>query len=82
MSQTSDKDAADSRDISDAIDRSGVARLNISLAQLLMLAELPIHHRDPFDHLLIAQAITEGAEFMSEDRDVLRYPVKTIGCSG
>ncbi len=38
-------------------------------------------HRDPFDHLLIAQAMTSGALFVSDDRNVRRYPVRSVTCS-
>jgi PIN domain nuclease of toxin-antitoxin system len=41
-----------------------------------------MHHRDPFDHLLIAQAITEDATFISEDRKKARYRVRMVTCSG
>jgi PIN domain nuclease of toxin-antitoxin system len=37
-----------------------------------------MHHSDPFDRLLIAQAMTEDATFMSEDRNAARYPVCTV----
>jgi PIN domain nuclease of toxin-antitoxin system len=39
---------------------------------------LPAHHRDPFDHLLIAQAICEGAVFLSADANVADYPVRVM----
>ena len=41
-----------------------------------------MHHRDPFDHLLIAQAIAEDAMFISEDRNAARYPARIVTCSG
>ena len=40
-----------------------------------------MHHRDLFDHLLIAQAIAEDATFISEDRNTRRYPVQSVTCS-
>jgi PIN domain nuclease of toxin-antitoxin system len=40
-----------------ACERDGFFLLPIALAHLQTLAALPVHHRDPFDHLLIAQAI-------------------------
>ena len=55
--------------------------LDIGMAHLLMLARLPMHHRDPFDHLLIAQAIVEDCLFLSEDRHTSRYPVRSAPCS-
>jgi len=73
---------ADIGEITDAIQHDGFTLLNIAIAHLSALAGLPIHHRDPFDHLLIAQAITEDATFISEDRHTARYPVRMLTCSG
>ncbi|WP_158746684.1 type II toxin-antitoxin system VapC family toxin [Acidisphaera sp. L21] len=74
--------AADMRDILNEIEAQALDLLPIDLAHLLCLAALPAHHRDPFDHLLIAQAITEGATFMSEDRHIPEYQVPFLTCSG
>lgn len=68
------------KDIVDAIDREGFTLLSISSAHLLGLTDLPMHHRDPFDHLLIAQAITEAAVFVSEDQNTSKYPVERVTC--
>lgn len=73
---------ADIAEITDAVARDGFPLLGISTAHLLTLAGLPMLHRDPFDHLLIAQAISEGAVFVSEDRHTPGYPVRFITCSG
>jgi PIN domain nuclease of toxin-antitoxin system len=67
--------------IAKAVDQGGFRWLDISVPHLMTLASLPMHHRDPFDHLLIAQAITEGAVFVSEDGHVARYPVQAMTCS-
>lgn len=72
---------ADIKEIADAVPREGFVLLDIGVAHLLTLAGLPMHHRDPFDHLLIAQAITEDALFISEDRNAARYKVGTVTCS-
>ena len=53
-------------------------RLGIEDAHLRALGALPSHHRDPFDHLLIAQAIAEKAAFVTRDRLAARYPVEVI----
>lgn len=55
--------------------------LPISPAHLVHLGTLPAHHKDPFDHLLIAQAIVEAAIFVSEDRHVQDYAVQVVTCS-
>jgi PIN domain nuclease of toxin-antitoxin system len=73
---------ADIKEISDAVEHGDFKLLDIEMEHLITLAALPMHHRDPFDHLLIAQAITEDATFISEDRNVARYPVRTLTCSG
>jgi PIN domain nuclease of toxin-antitoxin system len=73
---------ADIEEIIGAVQREGFTVLDVGMAHLVALAGLPMHHRDPFDHLLIAQAITEDATFMSEDRNAARYPVRTVICSG
>jgi len=39
---------------------------------------LPRHHKDPFDRLLIAQALEEGAAIMTADRLIASYPVEIL----
>lgn len=74
---------ADIAEIADAIERDGFTWLNIRPTHLAVLAGLPMHpeHRDPFDYMLIAQAIAEDATFVSEDRNVPRYPARSVPCS-
>ncbi|MGH7153610.1 MAG: type II toxin-antitoxin system VapC family toxin [Acetobacteraceae bacterium] len=72
---------ADCKEVFRATERDGFVLLAIDLPHLLILGGLAMHHRDPFDHLLIAQAIAEGAAFISEDRNVSRYPVEVIPCA-
>ena len=57
--------------------------LQVSPAHLAALMRLPFFgdHRDPFDHLLVAQASAEEACFISEDRNVPRYSVRFATCS-
>ena len=73
---------ADIEEIIDAVQREGFTVLDVGMAHLVTLAGLLMHHRDPFDHLLIAQAITDDATFVSEDRNAARYPVRMMTCSG
>jgi len=53
--------------------------LPIQLSHLEVLEKLPLHHRDPFDRLLVAQAIDEDAFLLTVDRQLRKYKVKTIG---
>jgi PIN domain nuclease of toxin-antitoxin system len=75
------KFAADIGKFCTEIEAQAFAVLDVTPAHLLTLAELPTHHRDPFDHLLIAQAISEGAVFMSEDANARSYAVKCVARS-
>ncbi len=60
---------------------AGFTSIPIAHAHLLELARLPKHHGDPFDHLLIAQAIVEDATLVSNDRHMPFYPVRHMTCS-
>ena len=72
---------ANIRDIVAAIDAQGFETLEIRPEHLEELVRLPMHHRDPFDHLLIAQAIAEGLTLLSEDQHVSAYPVAHVTCA-
>jgi PIN domain nuclease of toxin-antitoxin system len=72
---------ADIQEIAGACESSGFIPLDVRLDHLRQLATLPMHHRDPFDHLLIAQAITEGAALVTDDRHAARYPVQAVACT-
>lgn len=72
---------ADIRDIVAAINTQGFEALEIRPEHLEDLVRLPMHHRDPFDHLLIAQAIAEGLTLLSEDQHVSEYPVAHVTCT-
>ena len=72
---------ADIAAIEQAIVRDGFQRLAIKPAHLALLATLPLHHRDPFDHLLIAQAFDDDALLVSDDQNMPLYPVRLMTCS-
>jgi len=50
----------------------------ISLDHILRTTELPDHHNDPFDRLLIAQALKENIPIITPDVYIKQYPVETI----
>ena len=58
--------------------RNRLVILPITLAHVLALGKLPLHHKDPFDRLLIAQAINESATLLSRDKVFANYPVKLL----
>ena len=55
-----------------------VRLLPVSLSHVLRVEELPLHHRDPFDRLLIAQSIEEGWPIITADPWFAHYPVDVI----
>lgn len=52
--------------------------LPITLGHVVQLDKLASHHKDPFDRLLIAQAIAEDLTIVTADRDFSEYPANTI----
>jgi len=52
--------------------------LGIEVAHVEVCASLPLHHRDPFDRLLVAQARLGGLILVSRDRNIARYGVPTV----
>ena len=42
-------------------------------SHIITLSRLPLHHQDPFDRLLIAQAISEPLHLMTCDKNIARY---------
>lgn len=60
--------------------RQGIRPLQVALEHSLKVFSLPLHHHDPFDHLLIAQAITEEMVILTSDRVFSKYPVEVLWC--
>lgn len=52
--------------------------LPIHVGHVWRLAELPVHHRDPFDRMLVAQAQVEDMHLVTSDRNIAKYKVKTL----
>jgi PIN domain nuclease of toxin-antitoxin system len=52
--------------------------LPVTLEHALTLENLPAHHKDPFDRLLIAQAIVEEAALVSADPNIAKYVVQVV----
>ena len=59
-------------------DRAGLQILSVELPHVLALESLPNPHRDPFDRLLIAQAVAEDLTVLTADKVFSEYPIKTI----
>jgi PIN domain nuclease of toxin-antitoxin system len=72
---------ADVAEIATALRGQGFSLLQIAVPHLVALQALPAHHRDPFDHLLIAQCLAEGAAFLTAEGHAPAYPVRLISAS-
>ena len=57
---------------------NGMEILPVKLSHLWRLAEIPRIHGDPFDRLIIAQALTEDMFLVSADRVFSEYPVRVL----
>ena len=64
--------------LEEAIIASGVQPLPIEHSHALQLAQLPPHHRDPFDRMLIAQAQVDRLVLVSADRRLADYDVEIL----
>jgi PIN domain nuclease of toxin-antitoxin system len=64
--------------IREQLDLNGIETLAIDLSHVAAVVTLPFHHRDPFDRLLIAQAIVEDIPLVSVDSAFDAYPVNRL----
>lgn len=65
-------------DFAEGIERDGFAELPLTASHCGQLASLPLLNRDPFDRMLVAQALAEGATLITVDSMVRQYDVKTL----
>jgi len=55
---------------------NGIGILPVEASHIFAVENLPNHHKDPFDRLLVAQAIVEDAVLVSADPLITQYPVR------
>jgi PIN domain nuclease of toxin-antitoxin system len=55
------------------LERRDVTALSVTLEHGEAAAALPIKHRDPFDHMLVAQASVEGLQLLTRDKYLAPY---------
>lgn len=67
-----------SRSTVSAVVESGFEELPVRLAHADVVRGLPHHHRDPFDRILVAQAIAERLTLVTRDRELAAYDVKVL----
>ena len=62
----------------DLAEQSGFALLDFSGRDALLLKDLPFHHRDPFDRMLISQSLATNYPLMTDDPKIKLYACKVI----
>ena len=66
------------RSLPDDMERHAFQPLPVQMRHALRVATLPPVHRDPFDRLLVAQAIVEDLHLVTADRELGAYGVKVV----
>ncbi|HET6567956.1 MAG TPA: type II toxin-antitoxin system VapC family toxin [Rhodothermales bacterium] len=67
-------------DLPGSIEAVGFVELPVRMAHALLAGHLPFHHRDPFDRLLIAQAVLEGLTIVTRDGQFGLYDLPVLVC--
>ena len=65
-------------DLEEAVKSYGYAELPVTFRHAELAASLPLHHRDPFDRMLVAQAQAEGLTLVTNDSLITLYDVPTM----
>jgi len=63
----------------DVVKEQGFEMLAITTDHAYAVGDLPNHHRDPFDRILIAQAMVEGFTIVTHDAIFNKYPIPFLG---
>jgi PIN domain nuclease of toxin-antitoxin system len=58
--------------------KQAIQMLPITYEHIVRVESLPLHHADPFDRLLVAQALEEGLTILTADRALSRYPIPVL----
>jgi PIN domain nuclease of toxin-antitoxin system len=66
------------RRLREAVPEAGFSELPVTIAHAERVRDLPLHHRDPFDRLLIAQALEERLVVMTRDPVFRAYPIRVM----
>lgn len=61
------------RDLVEAIENEGFVELPLNARQAAVIVTLPNYHRDPFDRILVAQAISEPLKLLTADKNLKKY---------
>lgn len=65
-------------DLAERVRDMGFRELQVTHAHAIAAGRLPAHHRDPFDRMLVAQAVVERLTLVSRDADIQQYNVDLL----
>jgi PIN domain nuclease of toxin-antitoxin system len=65
-------------DLPAALAANNFFELPITIEHSQKLYQLPLHHQDPFDRIMVAQALAEDLIFMTRDAKIMCYEIRTI----
>ena len=65
-------------DILEALESTQLKALPITAEHAVAAARLPLHHRDPFDRLIVGQALVESLTIVTNDEKIARYQVAVL----
>jgi len=65
-------------DFIEAIYNNDFDLIDVSLDHIKVVKDLPLIHRDPFDRMLVAQAMVEDMAIMTVDENIMKYDVSII----
>lgn len=65
-------------DLPAALAANNFLELPITIEHSQKLYQLPLHHNDPFDRIMVAQAMSEDLTFMTRDAKIALYEIRTI----
>jgi PIN domain nuclease of toxin-antitoxin system len=60
--------------------QQNIRPLQVTLDHSLKVFSLPLYHHDPFDHILMAQAVLDRMVILTSDRIFAKYPVEVLWC--
>jgi len=64
----------------DSIPEAGYDVIPIQTSHLKLYLSLPMHHRDPFDRMLVAQAKVQSLTLITRDPEIQKYDVEFMSC--
>ena len=65
-------------DILELLDQMGIKVLNFDIKSALLLEKLPLHHKDPFDRMIIAQAISNNYKIITANNKFKFYEYQLL----